>query len=195
MHRAAGKSSASSREQGKRDHMSAHDPHAAGLPLPPTPDPRPPPAQSLAYERADYQMLRDADHLRLLALFHYIYGGIVIAMSSFAIVHLVLGIVMIVNPGAFAAPRGQVPDRMLGWLFALMGGAVLVIGWTVGLLTILSGRWIKQRRRRLFSMILAGVNCMWVPLGTVLGVTTLMVLLRESVRALYEPQATADPNG
>ena len=149
----------------------------------PSPARTPAPAgAALAYERADYQMLRDADHLRLLSLFHYIYGGIVIAMSSFAIIHLVLGIVMIVNPRAFAAPRGQVPDRMLGWMFAVMGGAVLVIGWTVGLLTILSGRWIKQRRRRLFSMVLAGANCMWVPLGTVLGVTTLMVLLRESVR-------------
>ena len=176
--------------------MSAHDPHTAGLSVTPAPGPHfPPPAQALAYERADYRMLRDADHLRLLSLFHYIYGGIVIAMSSIAIIHLVLGVVMIVNPRAFAASRGQVPDRMLGWMFAVMGGAVIVIGWTIGLLTILSGRWIKQRRHRLFSMVLAGVNCMWVPLGTVLGVTTLMVLLRESVRPLYEPQGGADPNG
>ena len=180
--------------------MSAHDPHAAGLSPPPAPDPRAAPAQALAYERADYQMLRDADHLRLLSLFHYIYGGIVIAMSSIAIVHLVLGITMIVNPGAFVGPRGPggsggppVPDRMLGWMFAILGGTVLVLGWTVGLLTILSGRWIKLRRRRLFSMIMAGVNCMWVPLGTVLGVCTLMVLLRETVRPLYEPQDGADP--
>ena len=175
--------------------MSAHDPHTAGLPPPSAPGPHSPSpaAQALAYERADYQMLRDADHLRLLSLFHYIYGGIVIAMSSFAVIHLVLGITMIVNPGAFAGARGQAPaDRMLGWMFAVLGGAVIVIGWTVGLLTILSGRWIKQRRRRLFSMVLAGVNCMWVPLGTVLGVTTLMVLLRDSVRALYEAQATPD---
>jgi hypothetical protein len=180
--------------------MSAHDPHAARLPLPPAPDPRPLPAQAqaqaLPYERADYQMMRDADHLRLLSLFHYIYGGIVIAMSSIAIVHLVLGITMIVNPGAFAGPRGtggQVPDRMLGWMFAILGGAVILLGWTIGLLTILSGRWIKLRRRRLFSMIMAGVNCMWVPLGTVLGVCTLMVLLRESVRPLYEPRVGTDP--
>jgi hypothetical protein len=171
--------------------MSAHDPHTVAVPQQPPPSPHSP-LQSLAYERADYRMLRDADHLRLLSLFHYIYGGIVIAMSSIAIVHLVLGIAMIVNPRAFAAPRGQGPNPMLGWMFAVLGGAVIVIGWTVGLLTILSGRWIKQRRRRLFSIVMAGVNCMWVPLGTVLGVTTLMVLLRESVRALYEQQAAPD---
>ena len=34
-----------------------------------------------------------------------------------------------------------------------------------------------------------------VPLGTVLGVCTLMVLLRESVRPLYEPQVDAGLQG
>jgi hypothetical protein len=35
-------------------------------------------------------------------------------------------------------------------------------------------------------MIMAGVNCAWFPFGTVLGVFTFIVLLRTSVRAMYE---------
>jgi hypothetical protein len=31
----------------------------------------------------------------------------------------------------------------------------------------------------------AGINCLWVPLGTALGVCTFIVLLRESVNKLY----------
>lgn len=148
----------------------------------------------LAYQSNEYQAMRDMDHLRLLSLFHYIYGGIVIGMSCMAIFHLVVGIALIVNPRAFPAPPGaRPPDPLLGWLFAIIGGSVLLLGWTVGLLTIFSGRWIKQRRRRVFSMVLAGINCMWVPLGTVLGVFTFIILLRDSVQTLYEPQAGAAP--
>jgi hypothetical protein len=42
-----------------------------------------------------------------------------------------------------------------------------------------------QRRYRMFSMLIAGLNCLQVPLGTVLGVFTLLVLSRESVQELY----------
>jgi hypothetical protein len=34
-------------------------------------------------------------------------------------------------------------------------------------------------------MVVAGLNCAQMPLGTVLGVFTLMVLSRESVKSLY----------
>lgn len=177
--------------------MSTHIPGTSGTSQAPPMDP--PQSTSigpLAYQLMDYQAARDLDHMRLLSLFHYIYGGIVIAMSSIAIVHVVIGIAMILNPRAFAPPGragAPAPDAFFGWIFAVMGGAVLLLGWTVGVLTILSGRWIKQRRRRLFSMVLAGINCMWVPLGTVLGVFTFIVLLRESVMTLYEPRAASAP--
>ena len=34
-------------------------------------------------------------------------------------------------------------------------------------------------------MVIAGINCLHIPLGTLLGVFTLVVLGRESVRKLY----------
>jgi len=38
----------------------------------------------------------------------------------------------------------------------------------------------------MFSLIIAGINCVQFPFGTVLGVFTFVVLLRDSVRELYE---------
>ena len=35
-------------------------------------------------------------------------------------------------------------------------------------------------------MIVAGLNCVHIPLGTVLGVFTLVVLMRDSVRESYD---------
>ena len=37
----------------------------------------------------------------------------------------------------------------------------------------------------MFSQIMAGVNCLSIPFGLLLGVFTLIVLARPSVKALY----------
>jgi hypothetical protein len=58
----------------------------------------------------------------------------------------------------------------------------------LGILTIVSGRLISLRRRRTFSLVVAGINCASFPFGTVLGVFTFIVLARPSVRALYPPR-------
>jgi len=40
-------------------------------------------------------------------------------------------------------------------------------------------------------MIVAGLNCLHIPLGTLLGVFTLVVLSRGSVATMYEPSTPA----
>ncbi len=44
-----------------------------------------------------------------------------------------------------------------------------------------------HHRRRLFCLVVAGVECAFMPFGTVLGVFTIAVLMRESVKELFEP--------
>ena len=70
------------------------------------------------------------------------------------------------------------------------------MGWTTGILTILWGRGMARGRSRMFSIVTAGVNCLSVPFGTVLGVFTLVLLLRDSVRHLYanEGRVASDPS-
>lgn len=128
----------------------------------------------------------DAEHLKLLAIFHYVVGGLTILFSSFFIVHVVMGIVMVVNPEVFRGPEGTADiPRWLGYVMAIGAGCFVLAGWTMGVLTIYSGRSIARRRRRLFSMVVAGIICLWFPFGTVLGVFTLVVLMRQSVMRLY----------
>jgi hypothetical protein len=129
---------------------------------------------------------KDEEHLRLLSLFHYICGGVIAAFSSFALIHVGLGIAMIVNPSAFAGQGNTPPPPpFVGWIFLIAGGATLLFGWTVGVLTIVSGRMIRARRRWLFSMIIAGVDCLWMPFGTILGIFTFVILSRATVKAIY----------
>jgi hypothetical protein len=164
---------------------------------------------------ADYQAVKDTEQLRLLSLFHYIYGGLTIAMSSIALVHITIGIMVVTHGLGFTPPAGPAgstattattapaaatpvaatqvapmppapfTDATFGWLFIIVGSTVLLFGWTCGILTIVSGRSIKRRRWRLFSLVIAGICCLNMPLGTVLGVFTFIVLLRDSVKAQY----------
>jgi hypothetical protein len=126
----------------------------------------------------------DEGHLRTIVICHYVWGGLALLLSCIFIVHIMMGI-MIVN-GRFPGNPGpnQMPPQF-GYMFICMGSGAMLLGWAVGLLTIVSGRAIAQRRWRMFSLVMAGANCASVPFGTLLGVFTFIVLLRGSVRELY----------
>lgn len=71
-------------------------------------------------------------------------------------------------------------------MFVAVGSCAMLFGWTHGILTIISGKKIKQQKNRIFSLVVAGINCLSMPFGTALGICTFIVLLRESVVKLYE---------
>ncbi len=129
---------------------------------------------------------QDNEHLRLLSVFHYVVGGLMALFSLFPIIHVCIGIFMLTHPGRFnqGAPP-PFPVEWIGLLFAVIGGLIILCGWALAGLTVFSGRSLARHRHYLFCMVIAGVNCMFVPLGTVLGVFTLLVLLRPSVKTLF----------
>ncbi len=67
-------------------------------------------------------------------------------------------------------------------IFYVIIGTILV---ALSVCNSLSGHYINKRRNKLFSYIIAGINCMQFPLGTTLGVFTFIVLSRESVKMAY----------
>jgi hypothetical protein len=130
---------------------------------------------------------RDCDHLKLLTIFHYIVGGLTIAMASFFIIHFAMALMMYANPDMLPKqPQGPQPPQALWLVFACFAGGMILLGWTFGILTIVSGRMMAKRRARTFSFIIAGLNCFCFPYGTALGVCTILVLSRDSVRQLYD---------
>jgi hypothetical protein len=48
---------------------------------------------------------------------------------------------------------------------------------------------LRKRRHRTLSFVMACLTCINIPLGTALGVFTLVVLSRPSVKALYDQVA------
>ena len=67
-------------------------------------------------------------------------------------------------------------------VFYLIAGVMLV---AAGVGNILSANFMRKRKYRAFSFVVACLNCLQIPFGTALGVFTIIVLSRDSVRAQY----------
>jgi len=144
------------------------------------------------------QEIVDREHLRLLAIFYYIVGGLTALFSSFGLLHFCFGLAIAFFPELFSGPGRQgTPPPFFGYLFSFVGGTIVLAGWTTGALTVYAGRSIQLRKRRMFSLIMAGVNCLnctFLPFGVVLGVLSIMVLTRPSVIRAYD-EAGDPPQG
>jgi hypothetical protein len=144
-------------------------------PLPDDPDRRP-------------SMPAPRDDLRLLSIFHYILAGMAALFSLFPVFHLAVGVAMIT--GQLTGPRRE---AMFGWVLVAIGSALILSGLAYAVLVALAGRYIGTQRHWIYCMVIAGLSCVFFPLGTVLGVFTLVVLSKPDVRALF--QAEAPPGG
>lgn len=133
---------------------------------------------------------KDVDHLRALAIGHYVMAGLAVPLLGFLGLHYALMRTVFANPKMWEnaqKQQGAAPfdaGEFFGYFqwFYLFAAACLLTG---AILTLLSGRFIARRVNRTFSMVVAGLNCLHFPFGIILGIFTLVVLSRESVARLY----------
>lgn len=126
---------------------------------------------------------QDLQHLRLLVIFHYVVGGLIALFACFPLIHVALGTAMI---------SGYIPDtstdpaaQFAGWLFIAVGSVISLLGWSLAAATIWSGRNLAAQRRWTACLVIAALLCMFAPVGTVLGVFTILVLERPSVKVRF----------
>ena len=139
-------------------------------------------------------MSADEDHLRLLSIFHYVLAGLAALFSLFPIVHLLIGFGIVSgtfppNAGAEAAPA------FLGWFFIALASVFILCGMALAFCLLLAGRYLVQHRGYVFCLIVAAFSCFAPPFGTVLGVFTIIVLMRPSVKELFGQGVSAVPTG
>lgn len=128
----------------------------------------------------------DAQHLRLLSIFHYVVGGLTALFACFPLIHLAIGLAMVFSPDFFHTKAGeQPPPQAIGWLFTCIGGFMFLVGQTMAVCTILAGRFIARRKRYWFIFVMACIECAFFPFGTVLGVFTIITLSRQTVKGLF----------
>lgn len=144
-----------------------------------------PPVYGAQPTRGDESLqIRDDEHLKLLSVFHFVVGGLALFGIVFLVVHYLVMSEVFAHPERWQT-KGTPPSpeffAIFIWVYIFVG-AILV---AASILNILSGIFLFQRRNRMFSLIVAGLDCFQVPIGTALGVFTIIVLLRDSVRRTY----------
>jgi hypothetical protein len=131
-------------------------------------------------------MNQDEEHLRLLAIFHYVVAGMAALFAMFPVIHLIFGLLMVFDGDKFFKNnQGNEPPVIIGWLFIIIAVLFITIGLTMAVLIFINGRCLAKRRRYQFCQVMSGVECLFMPFGTILGVFALIVLSRESVRTLF----------
>ncbi len=131
------------------------------------------------------QTARDEQHLRTLAVFYYILAGLGLLFGCIGLVYIGGGAVLAFLPEAAFASEPEAPPpeviHALGWMVVATGALAVAVQCAGALLLVLTGRFITARRHRMFCLIVAGISCLWIPLGTALGVYTFVILSREWV--------------
>jgi len=132
---------------------------------------------------------RDVEHLKLLGIFHFVYAGIQGFVGLLFLVYIGLGLLVLNHtiPSTSPPPGShELPPQFIGWLFVVVGAVATVLAEVVAVMNLLAGRYVRARRHRVFLLVTAALDCMWVPFGTVLGVFDFIVLTREGVRRLFD---------
>jgi hypothetical protein len=131
-------------------------------------------------------MDQDAEHLRLLSIFHYIVGGLAALFSFFPLLYTTVGAIFIfVARHGTTGPGEEPPPEFIGWILAVIGSLLSLIGIAIAICILIAGRSLAKHTRYWFAFVIACLECLFLPFGTILGVFTIIVLSRESVKALF----------
>ena len=142
----------------------------------------------------DIQQQTDADHLKLLAIFHYVVAGLAVLGLGFILLHYMMMHSIMTRPDIWKNQKdgGPTPAEFFAifrWFYLVMGALFIA----ASVANLLSALFLRKRKHRIFSLIVAGINCAQFPIGTALGVFTFIVLMRNSVRESYAACQTSLP--
>jgi hypothetical protein len=128
----------------------------------------------------------DRGHLNLLSVFHFVGAGLAALGIVFVLLHYTLMSAVMHSAAAWDKGRAAAPPTeffdAFKWVYLVLGG------WygTSLVLNLLAGVYLRAQKHRTFCLVVAGLNCLHMPLGTVLGIFTIVVLVRDSVGAAFE---------
>ena len=83
-------------------------------------------------------------------------------------------------------PEEEFPFTIFGLMFTLIPAVIILGGWILAGFIVAAGYFLSKRRHYTFCLVVAGVECVFIPFGTVLGIFAIIVLVRPTVKPLFE---------
>ena len=129
---------------------------------------------------------QDESNLNVLGILFFVYAGLVgigtLALSAFAVIPAML----ISGAATGAKPAPGTPSPMLfGGIFAALFGLFALLLAVKCVVMILAGRALSRRQHYVLVMIGACAALLNLPLGTALGICTILVLQKPAVKAAF----------
>ena len=128
---------------------------------------------------------KDEEHLKILSILHYVLAGMLALGGVLLVAHFLIMNIMMTSPQFLDGDGSPPPPEVLG----IMRGLYVVLAFFLIIevvLNVLCALDLKGNNSRTLSLITSGLNCLNFPLGTALGVFTIIVLMRPSVIARYQ---------
>ncbi|WP_292892139.1 hypothetical protein [Nonlabens sp.] len=128
-----------------------------------------------------YDPYLPTDNLGAFAALHMVKGILTILFSLFFLLYIFLGTAL--TSGSMNHDQ-NLPFHP-GNIFIVIGAVGFVITVSIGLLTLLAGKYIKERRNYNFIFAISIINCITGILGVLLGVFTILDLNKPHVKAQF----------
>jgi hypothetical protein len=134
-------------------------------------------------------MNKDLDHLKLLGVLHTIWGILAIVFGLiFGIIYIGIGVATAASPNT-ATDTGMSAGAF-GGIFIGLGIGFLVAAVIYGILMLLAGGKLRKQRGHGFCFFVGILDLLGFP-SIILGIFTLMVLSRPTVKELFKGGAVS----
>lgn len=139
---------------------------------------------------SQFERAKDEKHLDQLSLGFKIYAAINALFSCIPFIHLFLGIMMVMGK---MDDGKNAPPAAVGWFLIVFAAVFIIIGWAISICNFYAGKSLKERRNYTFCFVMSCINCAFMPLGTILGVFSIIVLVRDPVKNIFQQHEQDKP--
>jgi len=140
-----------------------------------------------------YQVNQDLEHLKILGICFYVKAGLLALTGLFFSIYIIFGAAFMTMDIPHKANEPN--PAMFGGLFIVFGLAFVAFFGLLAFLAFWTGRSLMRHKNYSFILVIAAISCLSMPLGTILGIFTFVVLMRDSVKALFSGQNPAQFGG
>ena len=131
------------------------------------------------------QSKNNSQILDLVSIFHYVMAALIYLKGAVSFIFMGIGAV------AMAGILSDRPDDMhiglltIAMIFFVGPMLFLCLTWTLATLVLLAGKRINKRTNLAYCQIIAGLECLCVPFGTILGIFTIITLTQSETKEQF----------
>jgi len=130
---------------------------------------------------------QDKSYLNIISIFYIVLGCLMLPLSLLPLVHIAVGAMVVVAP--HTGHGNEAMPILFGGIFIVFGLIIMLTFLAIAICMIYTGVCIKRRTKYIFCMVISAIACTFAPLGTILGVFSIILLCKPEIKADFEANA------